>query len=71
MQTYPLLGIFKKIGFIRVQDSLLETFRKKLNDPDLNIKALYEFECDMLTMLRFQKKNFVLPNFMFKVEFGD
>ena len=61
----------KKIGFIRLQDNLLRTFRKKLNDPDLKINALYEFECDMLTALSFQKQDFVSPNFKFKVEFVD
>ena len=61
----------KEIGFIRVQDNLLQTFRKKLNDPDLNVNALYELERDTLTMLSFQKEDFVLPNFKFKVEFAD
>ena len=61
----------KKIGFIRLQDNLLRTFRKKLNDPDLKINALYEFECDMPTALSFQKQDFVSPNFKFKVEFVD
>ena len=36
-------------GFIRVQDNLLQTFRKKLNDPDLNIYVLSEFECKVVT----------------------
>ena len=45
----------KKIGFIGVQDNLLRTFRKKLNDPDLKINTLYELECGMPTTLSFQK----------------
>ena len=61
----------EEIGFIRVQDNLLQAFRKKLNDPDLNINALYEFECDTSTTLSFQKEDFVLPNFKLKVEFAD
>ena len=43
----------KKIGFIRVQDNLVQTFRKKINDPDLNLNALSEFECDTPTKLSF------------------
>ena len=58
----------EEIGFIRVRDNLLQAFRKKLNDPDLNINALYEFECDTSTTLSFQKEDFVLPNFKLKVE---
>ena len=61
----------KKIGFIGVQDNLLRTFRKKLNDPDLKINTLYELECGMPTTLSFQKQDFVSPNFKFKVEFVD
>ena len=61
----------KKIGFIRVQDNLLQTFRKRLNDPDLNINALYKSECDTPIRLSFQKEDFVLPNFKFKGEFAD
>ena len=67
----PFIRNFKEIGFIRVQDNLLQTFRKELNDPDLKINALYEFECDTPTTLSFQKENFVLPDFKFKVEFAD
>ena len=43
-------------------------FRKKLNDADLNINALYEFDCDTPTTLSFQKEDFVLSIFKFKVE---
>ena len=61
----------KKIEFIRVQDNLLQTFRKNINDSDLNINALFEFEYDTPTTLSFQKQDFVLPNLKFKVEFAD
>ena len=54
-----------------MQDNLLQTFRKRLNDPDLNINALYEFEYDTPATLSFQKEDFVLPNFKFKVEFAN
>lgn len=33
--------------------------QKKLNNPDLNINALYEFECDMSKALSFQKEDFL------------
>ena len=67
----PFVRNFKEIGFIRVQDNLLQTFRKELNDPDLKINALYEFECSTPTMLNFQKEDIVLSDFKFKVEFAD
>ena len=54
-----------------MQYNLLQTFRKKINDPDLKINALYEFECDTPATLSFQKEDFVLPNFKFKVEFAN
>ena len=54
-----------------MQDNLLQTFRKNLNDPDLNINVLFEFEYDTPTTLSFQKQDFVLSNLKFKVEYAD
>ena len=54
-----------------MQYNLLQTFRKKSNNPDLNVNALYEFECETVTALNFQKEDFVLQNFNFQVEFSD
>ena len=60
----------KKLVLLESKVIFFKRLEKK-NDPDLNINALYEFECDMLTTLSFQKQDFVLPNFKFKVEFAD
>ena len=54
-----------------MQYNLLQTFRKKSNNPDLNVNALYEFECETVTALNFQKEDFVLQNFNFQVKFSD
>ena len=61
----------KKLVLLESKIIFFKRLEKKKNDPDLNINALYEFECDMLTTLSFQKQDFVLPNFKFKVEFAD
>ena len=58
-------------GFINVKDNLLQTFRQKLNDPDLNLNRLYEFKCSRTTTVAIQKKDFALPNFKFKVKFSN
>ena len=59
------------VGFINVKDNLLQAFRQKLNDPDLNLNRLYEFKCNRTTAVTIQKEDFVLPNFKFKAEFSD
>ena len=61
----------KKLVLLESKIIFFKRLEKKINDPDLNINELYEFECDMLTTLSFQKQDFVLPNFKFKVEFAD
>ena len=58
-------------GFINVKDNLLQAFRQKLNEPDLNLNRLYKFKCNRATTVTIQKEDFVLPNFKFKVEFSD
>ena len=59
------------VGYIKVKDNLLQTFRQKLNDPDLNWNRLYKFKCGRTTTVAIQKEDFVLPNLKFKVEFSD
>ena len=51
-----------EIGFYRVPFNLLRNFRYKLNDPYLNLNALYEFECEKTVVTSFKKNDFVLPN---------
>ena len=58
-------------GFYRVPFNLLRDFRYKLNDPYLNINALYEFECDRTIVTTFKKDHFVLPKFNLKLELAD
>ena len=43
-----------EIGFHRVPLNLLWDFRYKVNDPYLNINALYEFECEKKASNYFQ-----------------
>ena len=59
------------VDYINVQDNLLQTFRQILNDNEINIIRLYEFECSTTTMVVIQEEDFVLPDFKFKVEFSD
>lgn len=59
------------VGYIKVKDNILQTFRQKLNDPDLNWNRLYKFKCGRTTTVAIQKEDFVLPNLKFKVEFSD
>ena len=59
------------VDYINVQDNLLQTFRQILNDNEINIIRLYEFECSTTTMVAIQEEDFVLPDFKFKVEFSD
>ena len=59
------------VGYIKVKDNLLQTFRQKLNDPGLNWNRLYKFKCGRTKTVAIQKEDFVLPNFKFKVEFSD
>lgn len=61
----------KEVGFLRVEDSLLETFRQMLNGNELNISRLYEFKCSIPAKVVIQEEDFVLLNFKCKVEFSD
>ena len=60
-----------EIGFCKVLFHLPRDFRYKLNDPYLNINALYEFECDKMVVTTFKKDDFVLPKFDLKLELAD
>ena len=60
-----------EIGFYRVPFNLLWDFRYKLDDPYLNINALYEFECDEMVVTTFKEDDFVLPKFDSKLELAD
>ena len=59
------------VGYINVQDNVLETFRQILNDNEININRLNEFECSTTTTVAIQEEDFVLPDLKFKVEFSD
>ena len=54
-----------------MHDNLLQTFRQKLNDPDLNLNPLYEFGCETPMTLSSQKEDFVLLDFNIKLELED
>ena len=54
-----------------VQDNLVQTFRQNLNDSELNLSRPYEFECGITTTVSFQKEDFILLDFKYKVEFAD
>ena len=41
----------REIGLYRVPFNLLQVFRNKLNDPHLNLNALYESECEKTTFI--------------------
>ena len=49
----------------------LQVFRNKLNDPYLNLNALYEFECEKTVVTSFKEDYFVLPKFDLKLELAD
>ena len=57
------------VGYINVQDNLLQTFRQILNDNEININRLYEFMCSTTTTVSIQEEDFVLPHFKFKINF--
>ena len=57
------------VGYINVQDNLLQTFRQILNDSEVNINRLYEFMCSMATTVPIQEEDFVWPHFKFNVNF--
>ena len=59
------------VGYINVQDNLLETFRQILNDNEITINRLNEFACSATTTVAIQEEDFVLPDLKFKVEFSD
>ena len=60
-----------EIGFYRVPFNLRRDFRYKLNDPYLNINALYEFERDKMVVTTFKEDDFDLPKFDLKLELAD
>ena len=60
-----------EIGLYRVPFNLLWVFRNELNDPYLNLNALYESECDKKVATSFKEDDFVLPKFDLKLEFAD
>ena len=60
-----------EIGSYRVPFNLLQDFRYELNDPYLNMNALYEFECDKTVVTTFKEDDFVLPKFDLKLELAD
>ena len=60
-----------EIGLYRVPFNLLWVFRNKLNDPYLNLNALYESECEKKVVTSFKEDDFVLPKFDLKLEFAD
>ena len=57
-----------EIGFYRVPFNLLQDFKYKINDPYLNINALYEFQCDKMVVTTFEEDDFVLLKFDLKLE---
>ena len=62
---------FLEKGFYRVSDTLLQVFRNKLDDPDLTLNVLYEFECTQSSVSSFKEDDFILPKFDLKIEFAD
>ena len=56
------------VGYINVQDNLLQTFRQILNNNEININRLYEFKCSKKTTVPIQEQDFASPDFKFKVE---
>ena len=50
---------------------LLWDFRYKLNDPYLNVNALYEFECEKTVVTSFKVGDFVSSKLDLKLELTD
>ena len=57
--------------FYIVPFDVLWDFRYQLDDPNLNINALYEFECDKMVVTTFKEDDFLLPKFDLKLELAD
>ena len=51
--------------------NLLQVFRNKLDDPDLNINVLHEFKCGKTAVTTFKEEDFALPKFNLKLELAD
>ena len=51
--------------------NLLWVFRNKLNDPYIDLNALYEFECEKTVATSFEEDDFVFPKFDLKLELAD
>ena len=60
-----------KIELYRAPYNILWVFRYKLNDPYLNLNALYEFECEKMVLTSFKEDDIVLPKFDLKLELAD
>ena len=60
-----------KIELYRAPYNILWVFRYKLNDPYLNLNALYEFECEKMVFTSFKEDDIVLPKFDLKLELAD
>ena len=48
------------VGYINVQDNLLQTFRQILNNNEININRLYEFNLSVVKRQQSQFKNRIL-----------
>ena len=59
------------VCYIIVQDNLFQTFRQILDNNEIKINRLYDFECSMTTTVTIQEEDFLLLDFKFKVEFSD
>ena len=51
------------VGYINVQDNLLQTFRQILNNNEININRLYEFKCSKKTTVPIQEQD-LLPQIL-------
>ena len=65
------VGNYTEIAFYRVPFHLLWDFRYKLNDPYLNLHALYEFECEKTVVTSFKVGDFVSSKLDLKLELTD
>ena len=65
------VGNLTEIGLYRVPFHLLWDFRYKLNDPYLNLNALYEFECEKTVVTSFKVGDFVSSKLDLKLELTD
>lgn len=56
---------FSYVGYINVQDNLLQTFRQILIDNEININRLYEFEysCSIVDNNRYSGRGFCFARF--------